>query len=88
MYGISDTRYVNAIKSRAMARAIKNSNAGDSVNMIQLFFLVPILMSAIWYWYLSSNNYTIKQGLKGFGYIFAFNATIIAFFILMLFITH
>ena len=56
--------------------------------MIQLFFLIPILMSAIWYWYLNSNNYTIKQGIKGFGYIFVFNAIIISFFVLMLFITH
>lgn len=56
--------------------------------MIRLFFLIPIIMCAIWYWYLLNNNYTIKQGLKGFGYIFAFNGTIIAFFVLMLFLTR
>jgi len=56
--------------------------------MIKFFFLVPILMSAIWWWFLDSKGYTLKQGLKGFAYIIAFNAIIIAFFILMLFVTH
>lgn len=56
--------------------------------MIKLFFLIPILMFAIWYWYLKNNNYTVKDGLKGFAYIFAFNGIIIAFFVVMLFITN
>lgn len=56
--------------------------------MIRLFFLIPLIMCAIWYWYLKSNDYTVKQGLKGFGYIFAFNGVIIAFFVLMLYLTN
>ncbi|MEW6982333.1 hypothetical protein AAD001_06755 [Colwelliaceae bacterium 6471] len=56
--------------------------------MIKLFFLLPIVMCAIWWWYLNDRGYTIKEGLKGFAYIFAFNGIIVAFFVLMLFITH
>ncbi len=56
--------------------------------MIKLFFLMPLLMSAIWWWYLDSKDFSAKDGLKGFGYIFAFNTVIILFFILMLFVTH
>jgi hypothetical protein len=55
--------------------------------MIKLFFLLPIIMSAIWWWYLSNRGYTVKDGLKGFGYIIAFNFVIIGFFALMIFIT-
>lgn len=56
--------------------------------MIRLFFLLPLMMCAVWYWYLQNRGYTIKEGLKGFGYIFAFNAVIIGFFIVMLFVTN
>ena len=56
--------------------------------MIRLYFLAPIIMCAIWIWYLKSNNYTLRQGLKGFLYIFAFNAIIIAFFVMLLFLTR
>jgi len=45
-------------------------------------------MCAVWYWYLQKNNYTIKDGLKGFAYIFAINSIIIGFFVLMLFVTN
>lgn len=55
--------------------------------MIKLFFLLPIIMSAIWWWYLSNRGYSVKEGLKGFGYIIAFNFVIIGFFALMIFIT-
>jgi hypothetical protein len=56
--------------------------------MIKFFFLLPILMSAIWWFYLDSKGCTLKQGLKGFAYIIAFNLVIISFFILMLYVTH
>lgn len=56
--------------------------------MIKLFFLLPILMSSIWWWYLKERNYSLKQGLKGFIYIATFNGVIISFFILMMYITH
>ena len=56
--------------------------------MIKLFFLLPIIMSAIWYWYLNSHNYSLKEGLKGFAYILAFNSIIIGFFAMMMYLTH
>lgn len=56
--------------------------------MIRLFILLPILMCAVWWWYLNDRGYTIKEGLKGFTYIILFNAVIISFFVLMIFVTH
>ncbi len=56
--------------------------------LIRFFFVLPILMCLIWWWYLKQHNYTLKQGLKGFGYIFAFNAILIGFFALMIYITR
>jgi hypothetical protein len=56
--------------------------------MIRLFFLLPIFMSAIWWWYLNNRGYTLKEGLRGFIYILSFNAIVIGFFTLMLFVTH
>jgi hypothetical protein len=44
-------------------------------------------MCAIWWLYLNSKGYTVKDGMKGFLYILAFNAIIIAFFILMIWVT-
>ena len=55
--------------------------------MIKFFFILPLFMSAIWLWYLSDKGYTLKEGLKGFGYILAFNSIIIAFFSFMIWIT-
>jgi len=45
-------------------------------------------MSAVWWWFLDTKGYTLKQGIKGFGYIIAFNVIIIGFFIIMLYVTH
>lgn len=56
--------------------------------MIRFLFLLPIVMCAIWWWYLNDRGYSLKQGLKGFGYILAFNAIIIGFFTLMIYLTH
>lgn len=56
--------------------------------MIRLFFLLPILMCAIWWWYLNNHGYSLKSGLKGFIYILVFNAVLITFFSLMIWVTH
>lgn len=56
--------------------------------MIRFFFLLPIIMCAIWWGYLNSKGFTVKDGKKGFFYILAFNAIIIGFFILMMFLTN
>ncbi|WP_189431427.1 hypothetical protein [Alishewanella longhuensis] len=41
--------------------------------MVRLFFLLPLLMSLGWYLFLRQHQIPIKQGLRGFGYILAFN---------------
>ena len=56
--------------------------------MIKLFFLLPLIMCAIWWQFLNRKGYTLKDGMKGFIYILAFNAIIIAFFVSMIFVTH
>ena len=56
--------------------------------MIKFFFLMPIIMCAIWTWYLTAHDYSIKQGIKGFTYILAFNTIIIGFFVMMIYVTH
>lgn len=56
--------------------------------MIKLFFLLPMIMCAIWWSYLNSKGYTVKDGLRGFAYILSFNTVVIAFFMLMIVVTH
>lgn len=56
--------------------------------MIQFFFLVPLLLSLLWWIYLREKGYTVKQGMKGFAYIIGFSAVIIGFLIVMIFVTH
>ncbi len=56
--------------------------------LVRLFFIVPIIMCLIWWGYLRQNNYTAKQGLKGFIYILAFNLILIGFFTLMIYLTQ
>lgn len=55
--------------------------------MIRLFFLLPLIMCGIWWAYLNSKGFSAKDGIKGFGYILAFNIIILAFFIMMIFVT-
>ena len=55
--------------------------------MIRLFFLIPVIMCALWWWYLNLKGYSAKDGLKGFGYILAFNLILIAFFVTMIVVT-
>lgn len=55
--------------------------------MIRLFILVPIIMCVFWWAYLRAKGFGIKDGVTGFKYIISFNAIIIAFFILMIWLT-
>lgn len=55
--------------------------------MTRYFFLLPLILSLLWYFYLRSNGWTIKQGVKGFIYIAIFSAFIAAFYTLMLWLT-
>jgi len=56
--------------------------------MIKLFFLLPLFMCAIWWWYLNNHGYSVKDGIKGFIYILSFNTVIVLFFAMMIYITH
>ncbi len=56
--------------------------------MIKLFFLLPVIMCAIWWWYLDNRGYNLKEGLKGFIYILTFNAVLIVFLVMMIWLTH
>jgi hypothetical protein len=56
--------------------------------MIRLFFLLPIMMCAIGWWYLNDKGYSLKEGLRGFIYIVSFNVVLILFFVMMIWITH
>ncbi|MCB5225471.1 hypothetical protein JAO78_001385 [Alishewanella sp. 16-MA] len=44
--------------------------------MVRLVFLLPLLMSLGWYLFLRNYGIPLKQGLRGFIYIGAFNAII------------
>jgi hypothetical protein len=56
--------------------------------VFKFLILLPVTMFFVWWWYLNDRGYTLKQGLKGFIYIFAFNAIVIAFFMLMIVLTR
>ncbi len=56
--------------------------------MIKLFFLLPIIMCTIWWRYLDDRGYSLKEGLKGFIYILSFNAVLVLFFVMMIWLTH
>lgn len=55
--------------------------------MIRFIFLLPLVLSVVWLAYLMINGWTIKQGLKGFGYIAVFSAIIAVFYSLMMWVT-
>lgn len=56
--------------------------------MIRLFFLLPVLMCAIWWLYLNQKGYGVKDGVKGFTYILVFNTVILGFFLIMMYVTN
>ena len=56
--------------------------------MIKFLFLLPIIMCLVWWKYLDSKGFSIKDGIKGFTYIVIVNMVIISFFVIMIFITH
>jgi len=52
------------------------------------FFLLPLLLSILWFAFLQYNNWTIQQGRKGFIYIIFGTSAMIAFLSLMMFVTR
>lgn len=55
--------------------------------MIKFFFLLPLITCGIWWAFLNMKGYKATDGLKGFAYILTFNALIIVFFLVMIYVT-
>ncbi len=56
--------------------------------MIKLFALLPLLTFGLYWLYLRHNDWTVKQGKKGFIVIFFTNLVVLGFFTLMYFLTR
>lgn len=56
--------------------------------MVKFFFIIPLLLSLVWWQYLRMNDWTIEQGKRGFYYIIAFSIAIAGFFGLMYLLNH
>lgn len=56
--------------------------------MIARLFLIPILLCILWFAYLRSRGYSIKQGQQGFIYILTFSAGLLGVMTLMLWLTN
>ena len=52
------------------------------------FFLLPLILSILWFAFLQYNDWTIQQGKKGFIYIICGTSAIIAFLSLMMYLTR
>ncbi|MDC8832724.1 hypothetical protein [Alteromonas gilva] len=59
-----------------------------AVLMIKIIVLIPLILSLIWFGYLTINNYSVADGKQGFKYILLFSCVIAAFFTLMYWLTH
>jgi hypothetical protein len=68
--------------------SVNRLSSRQDITMIKLFFLLPIIMCAIWWWYLNNHGYSVKEGIKGFTYILILNTAIILFFTTMIYITR
>lgn len=55
--------------------------------MTRFLFLIPLVLSLGWLLYLQLNGYTVRQGLKGFGYIAIFSAVIAVFYTVLMWLT-
>jgi len=55
--------------------------------VLRLLFLLPLVLSLLWFVYLRLRGFSIRQGKQGFIYILAFSAIIAAFYTIMLWLT-
>lgn len=53
-----------------------------------IFFLLPLLLSILWFGFLQYNNWTIQQGKTGFLYIIGGTMAIIVYLSLMMYLTR
>ncbi|WP_198677224.1 hypothetical protein [Pseudidiomarina taiwanensis] len=55
--------------------------------MTRFLFLVPVVLSVIWFLYLRMNGWSLKQGKQGFVYIIVFSVVVAVAYSLLLFLT-
>ncbi len=56
--------------------------------MIARMFLLPLILCLLWYLYLRANGYSLKQGQQGFTYILSLSGILLAFMLLMSWLTR
>jgi hypothetical protein len=56
--------------------------------MIKYVFLLPVVLSFIWFLYLQFNNYSFEQGRKGYVYVAVISSFIVIFFALVWLVTR
>lgn len=56
--------------------------------MLKFLFVVPLVLSLIWFAYLQANNYSFEQGRKGYFYIAIVSVFVAAFFGVILLLTR
>ncbi len=52
------------------------------------FFLIPLILSILWFAFLQYNGYSLQQGKKGFYVIIGGTSAVIAFLTLMMYLTN
>lgn len=56
--------------------------------MLKLLFMLPVGLCLVWFLYLRTQGYTMKQGRKGFVYILMFSAVVAGFYTLLMVMTN
>ncbi|GGF75236.1 hypothetical protein [Alteromonas lipolytica] len=56
--------------------------------MFKLIVLIPLLLSLVWFFYLTYKGYSLADGKQGFQYILVISSVIAVFFTIMYFVTH
>ncbi|WP_198419023.1 hypothetical protein [Motilimonas pumila] len=51
-------------------------------------FLIPLVISLLWWGFLQYHGFTLKQGAKGFYFIIGLSALVLGFFSLMIHLTR
>ncbi|WP_169929463.1 hypothetical protein [Pseudidiomarina aestuarii] len=55
--------------------------------MTRFLFLIPLVLSVLWFIYLRVNGWTLRQGLRGFIYILIFSSFVAIVYTLLLWLT-
>lgn len=55
--------------------------------MTRFLFLIPLVLSVLWFIYLRVKGWTLRQGLRGFIYILIFSSFVALVYTLLLWLT-